>query len=332
MKRIITVLMLGLLVSAVSFGGIFDFLLGEKEEDDTVKVGIVLSIGGLGDKSFNDSAYRGLEMAKEELGIEFNYVEPASTAEDEQYLRQYAQAGYDLIIATGFLMHDPCKKVAEEYPDLNFAIIDSVIDLPNVASLTFKEDEGSFLVGAAAGLVTRTGTVGFVGGMDIPLIRKFHRGYEQGAKYIDSGVKVLALYTSGSNPFNDPVKGKENALSLIKQGADVVYHAAGGTGMGVIEACKESGVYAIGVDSNQDYIAKGTVLTSMIKKVDNAVFMTIEDVINGEFEGGVKSFGLAEKGVGVTDFEYTKDELPKGTLEQIEIIKEKIINGDIVIE
>lgn len=297
-----------------------------------IKAGIVLSIGGLGDKSFNDSAYRGLTMAKEKLGIEFKYVEPASPAEDEQYLRQFAQANYDIVIATGFLMKDACAKVAKEFPNVKFAIIDENIDLPNVSSLTFKEDEGSFLVGALAGMTTKTNVVGFIGGMEIPLIKKFQKGYEAGVKHANPKAKILAVYTSSANPFNDPVKGKENTLSLIKQGADIVYHAAGGTGAGVIEAAKESGKLAIGVDSNQDGMAPGFVLTSMMKNVDVAVFNTVKATQDGKFKAGLQQFGIKEGGVGVTDFQYTKDKLPKDALKKLDEIKKGIVDGKIKIQ
>ena len=298
-------------------------------EAKPLKVGIVLSIGGLGDESFNDSAFRGLEMAQKDLGIEFKYVEPASPSEDEGYLREYAEAGYDLVIATGFLMKDATEKVAKDFPDVKFALIDEVSALPNVASLLFAEDQGSFLVGALAAMMSKTGNVGFVGGMEIPLIQKFQKGYEMGAKYVNPSIKVGSLYTSGSNPFNDPVRGKENALSLIKQGADVVYHAAGGTGVGVIEAAKESKVFAIGVDSNQDGLAQGTVLTSMIKNVDIAVYNTIKAVKEGTFKAGEQRLGVAEGGVGTTDFEFTKDIIGAENIAKLEQIRKDIIDGKI---
>lgn len=300
-----------------------------KKDEATLKVGVVLSVAGLGDKSFNDSAHRGLKMAKKELGIEFKYVEPGSSAEDEDFLRQFAEGEYDLIIGTGFLMKEAVEKVAKEYPNLKFASIDGRIKLENVSSLLFKEDEGSFLVGALAAMMSKTGKVGFVGGMEVPLIKKFNKGYENGVMYINKDATVFSLYTNGINPFNDPVRGKENALSEIKQGADVVYHAAGGTGFGVIEAAKESGVYAIGVDSNQDSVAPGVVLTSMIKNVDIVVYTTIKDVIEDRFQSGIREFGLAEGGVSISDFEFTKDKIPEDVLKKLDEIKEKIIAGEI---
>jgi len=297
--------------------------------EETLNVGIVLSVGGLGDKSFNDSAYRGLEMAQEELGINFRYVEPASPAEDEQYLREFAENDFDLIVGVGFLMKDALAQVAADFPEVKFALIDETVELPNVSSLLFAEDEGSFLVGALAAMMSETGAVGFVGGMEVPLIQKFQRGFENGAKYVNEDIKSLVLYTSGPNPFNDPVRGKENALSLIKQGADVVYHAAGGTGVGVIAAAKQAGVWAIGVDSNQDAVEEGTVLTSMVKNVDIAVYNTVKDTLAGEFKPGINVLGVAEGGVGTSDFEFTREAIGEEKLAELEVIKEKIINGEI---
>jgi len=298
-------------------------------EEKKLNVGIVLSVGGLGDKSFNDSAYRGLENAKKDLGIDFKYVEPASPAEDEQYLREFAENDYDLVVGVGFLMRDALEQVATDFPEVKFALIDETVELPNVSSLLFAEDEGSFLVGALAAMMSETGAVGFVGGMEVPLIQKFQNGFEAGAKYVNPEIRTLGLYTSGPNPFNDPVRGKENALSLIKQGADVVYHAAGGTGVGVIDAAKQAGVYAIGVDSNQDAVAEGTVLTSMIKNVDIAVYNTVKDILAGEFKAGVNVLGVAEGGVGTTDFEFTREVIGEEKLTKLEEIKEKIINKEI---
>lgn len=294
-----------------------------------IQVGIVLSTGGLGDKSFNDSAYRGLVKAQKELGIEYKYVEPASPAEDEQYLREFADAGYDLIVATGFQMRDAAEAVAKDYPELKFAIIDDVIDLPNVSSLNFAEIEGSFLVGAMAGMVSETGTISFVGGMDVPLIRRFQKGYEEGAKYINPNIKVINSYVGGLNPFNDPVKGKEITLSHVKQGSDVIYHAAAGSGAGVFSAAQENKVFAIGVDSDQDDVVPGTVLTSMVKNVDIAVFDTIKDVMNDSFKPGVQKFDVSNGGVGATDFRNTKDKIGEENLKKFQEILEKVKTKEI---
>lgn len=329
MKKLITLMLAMATLFLTACGGKKEEAPKETAVQEKLNVGIVLSVGGLGDKSFNDSAYRGLEEAKKELGIDFKYVEPASPAEDEQYLREFAENDYDLVVGVGFLMRDALEQVATDFPEVKFALIDETVDLPNVSSLLFAEDEGSFLVGALAAMMSETGTVGFVGGMEVPLIQKFQAGYEAGAKYVNPEINTLGIYTSGPNPFNDPVRGKENALSLIKQGADVVYHAAGGTGVGVIAAAKERGVYAIGVDSNQDAVEEGVVLTSMVKYVDVAVFNTVKDVLNGEFKAGINVLGVAEGGVGTTDFEFTREAIGEERLTRLEEIKEKIVNKEI---
>jgi basic membrane protein A len=221
-------------------------------------------------------------------------------------------------------MEDALAKVAERFPDSKFAIIDAVVDKPNVASLVFKEHEGSFLAGVVAGLMTKTNNVGFVGGMDIPLIHRFEVGYVEGVKYANPNAEVQISYT-GADPsaFNNPGRGKELTLAQINAGADIVYHAAGGTGQGVIEACKEKGKYAIGVDSDQKWIAPDTVITSMLKRVDVAVYETVKAVVEDRFKGGVTVFGVAENGVGVG--EYVPEEV-KGAVAEA---REKIISGEI---
>ena len=329
----------------------------EKPAEEQVKVGIVLSVGGKGDKSFNDAAITGLEKAKQELGIEYKYIEPREMAQDEESLRFLAEQGMDLVIAVGFLMEKPLEKVAQEYPDVKFAIIDAVVDQPNVASLVFKEHEGSFLAGVLAAMLTQTEKVGFVGGMKIPLIEKFQAGYEHGVEYVNEtegkNVQVLAAYAGNTGKaFNDPAKGKELALSQIAQGADIVYHASGGTGQGVFEAAAEKGILAIGVDSNQNWMYPGTIVASMLKRVDVAVFETVKAVKEGTYQAGVQVFGVEDNGVGLTDLDKVteiekigvendpekiekiqklKDSIPQEVKDKIAEIREKIINGEIVV-
>ncbi|MGL4358194.1 MAG: BMP family lipoprotein [Cetobacterium sp.] len=297
-----------------------------------LKVGLVLSTGGLGDKSFNDSAYRGLEMAKKDLGIDFKYVEPKNSLEDEEFLREYAEAGYDFIIGVGFPMRDAIENVARDYPELKFAMIDNTTSEENVKNLLFRESEGSFLMGALAAMMSKNGVIGFVGGIDIPLINKFKDGYEEGAKYINPEIKVLSAYIGGTSAFSDPLKANEMATMQIKQGADVLYHAAGGSGLGVLEAAKDNGIYAIGVDSDQDDFVKGTVLTSMMKNVDIAVYNTVQSILNNEFIGGDFYYGLEEGGVGTTDFRNTKDIIGAEKIERLKLIIEKIKSKEIVIK
>lgn len=293
-------------------------------------MGVVLSVGGLGDKSFNDLAHAGLMRAAKDLGIRPVYGQPEQMAEDEKYLRDYAEQGFDLVVGVGFLMKDALEEVARGFPGSHFAIIDCIVEAPNVASLVFREHEGSFLVGAIASLTTRTGKVGFVGGMDIPLIHKFEVGYAEGAKYVNPDARVLISYV-GSHPgaFHDPVRGKSLAIAQFDQGAEVIFHAAGSSGNGVIDAASERGLFAIGVDANQNYMAPGHVLTSMIKRVDVAVYKTIESVVREEFTAGVHEFGLADDGVGYALDEHNRGLLPAHVLERVEGLKARIISGQI---
>ncbi|NMB00823.1 MAG: BMP family ABC transporter substrate-binding protein [Firmicutes bacterium] len=294
----------------------------------TPRIGLIFAEGGLGDQSFNDAAYRGLMQAKEELGVEVIYVEPADIAEMEEHQRAYADLDLDLVIVIGFIHKSALEEVSMDYPHINFAIVDDQVDNPNVTSLLFEEHEGSFLVGVLAGMMTETDTVGFVGGMEVPLIRKFQVGFEEGVKYANPNAEILVNY-AGS--FGDPGRGRELAVSQNERGADIVYHAAGGTGSGVIDAAVSNGFYAIGVDSDQDFMAPGTVLTSMVKRVDLAVYEVIKAVAEGNLEGGIWSFGIEDGGVGTSEFTYTKDLIPQEVLEAIEDAKSKIISGEIVV-
>ncbi len=303
-------------------------LPGQVQSSD-LKVGVVFSIGGLGDESFNDAAYRGMQKAVEDFDIVFDYVEPDEIAEMEDHQRAFVEAGYDLVIAIGFLQESGVEAVAMDYPDARLAIVDSVVDMPNVASLIFKEHEGSFLVGALAAMMTESDTVGFVGGMEVPVIHNFQTGYEQGVEYVRPQVRVLISY---AGDFGDPGRGKELAISQYARGADIIYHASGGTGMGVFEAAQENDFFAIGVDSDQDHLAPGYILTSMLKRVDVAVYNIVADLVEGQFQGGVHEFGVADGGVGVTEFTYTKDLIPQEVIDRLEEIKQRIIDGTIEVE
>ena len=268
-----------------------------------LKVGLVFDIGGRGDKSFNDAAYAGLERAKRELGVDFTFVETAETADREAGLRQLAATDASLIFGVGFLFTDDIRELAREFPDKKFACVDYTVNEgdslpPNLVALKFREEQGSFLVGALAALTSRSGKVGFVGGMQIPLIRKFEAGYAAGAKAVRPGVQVLVKYAGTTGEaFRDPTKGTELALAEYAQGADVVFHASGATGRGVFQAAIQQDRLAIGVDSDQYDEAPGHVLTSMVKRVDVAVFDVIRDLKEGRWQGGVRTFGLAEDGV-----------------------------------
>ncbi len=301
------------------------------------EVGLVFDVGGRGDKSFNDAAYDGLVMAKDSLGIKYQYIEPGGGADRESALRQLAsKKSVGLIFGVGFMFTDDITRIAKDFPDKKFACIDYTYDstkaIPsNLIPIEFREEEGSFLVGAIAGLMTKTDKVGFIGGMESPLIRKFQVGYQAGVKCVNPKAKVLVAY-AGVTPdaFKNPAKGKELALSQYSQGADIIYHASGVTGLGVFEAAREMNKYAIGVDMDQWNEAPGHVLTSMVKKGNMAVYDIIKEWKAGKFKGGMPAiFGLRDDGV---DFVYDKNNkplIPKSVYDRVEQLKQDIIDGKI---
>ena len=264
-----------------------------------IKPAVIYDMGGKFDKSFNEGVYNGVKKFTDETGIDVMEFEVTNETQREQAMRRMAERGATVILGVGFAQADAISKVAAEYPDKQFSIIDvSWLDAPNLRQYSFKEHEGSYLVGVAAALASETGKVGFVGGMDIPLIRKFACGYVGGVKAANGNADVYQNMT-GTTPFawNDPGKGAELAKSQIDRGADVVYHAAGGTGLGVIQAAADAGKLAIGVDSNQIGLAPGSVLTSMLKRVDVAAYETFKDAMEGKFTSGLQALGIAEGGV-----------------------------------
>ncbi len=258
---------------------------------------IIFDLGGKFDKSFNEAAFNGAKRWADETGGTFKELEMQSEAQREQALRRLAEAGANPVVMTGFAFGDVLNQVAPDFPDTKFAIIDMVVDQPNVKSVVFTEEQGSFLVGMMAAQASKTGTVGFIGGMDIPLIRKFACGYVQGVKAANPDAKVIQNMT-GTTPaaWNDPVKGAELTQAQVSQGADVIYAAAGGTGIGVLQAAADAGVLSIGVDSNQNYLHPGKVLTSMLKRVDNAVYEAF--TAGMDLETGISVMDLASGGVG----------------------------------
>jgi basic membrane protein A and related proteins len=293
------------------------------------KPAIVFDIGGKFDKSFNESMFGGAEKFKKESGVAYGEFEIANEAQREQAIRDFADKGYSPIIAAGFAQAAAVEKVAKEYPDLKFAIVDMVVDLPNVSSIVFKEHEGSYLVGMMAGLSSKTGTVSFVGGMDIPLIHKFACGYAQGVKAAKADAKIIQNMTGDTGAaWNDPVKGGEITKGQMSQGSDVVYAAAGATGLGVLKAATEGGALAIGVDANQNYLYPGKMLTSMMKRVDVAVYNTMKDGNDG-FKGGIHALGLAEDGVGVAMDDNNKPLVSADMAAKIEAARADIISGKI---
>ena len=303
--------------------------IGQAQAQD-VNPAVVYDLGGKFDKSFNEAAYNGAERFKQETGTEYRDFEIQNDSQREQALRNFARRGHNPIVAVGFSMEAALKEVAAEYPDTQFAIIDMVVDMPNVRSVVFKEEEGSYLVGMLAAMASKTGKIGFVGGMDIPLIRKFACGYVQGAKAVKPDIEILQNMTGDTGAaWNDPVRGGELARSQFEQGADVVYHAAGGTGIGVLQAAADAGKLGIGVDSNQNYLHPGSVLTSMLKRVDNAVYDAFMDVKNGEWSAGVQVLGLAEEGVGWALDEHNQTLITDEMKKAVEDAQAKIMAGDV---
>ena len=314
--------------------------IAEGKETSRARIGIVLDVGGRGDKSFNDGAYAGADSATRMLGSNIRFIEPGEGADREAGLRLLAAEGMNLVIGVGFIFTDDLANLAKEYPNTAFAGIDYALATdkngnvipppPNVAALKFREEEGSYLVGALAALVSHTRKVGFVGGMDIPLIHKFEAGYRAGVKKVCPDCQVIAQY-AGVTPdaFKNPGKGKELALSQYNQGVEVIFHAAGSTGQGVFEAARATNKLAIGVDSDQNDEAPGHVLTSMVKGVNTVTFDAIRRVQDGTFRGGIYSFGLKEGGVGYIYDNRNRALIPDSVHARVEALKQEIIAGRI---
>jgi basic membrane protein A len=286
---------------------------------------VVFDMGGKFDKSFNEAAFRGMEKWKKDTGQNYLSFEIANESQREQALRRMAEKGASPIIGIGFGQASSIEKIAKEFPKLKFAIIDMVVNQPNVQSVVFKEQEGSFLVGVMAAIASKSGKVGFVGGMDIPLIRKFQCGYEQGAKYANPKAEIFSNMTGTTGAaWNDPARGGELAKAQFAKGADVVFAAAGGTGMGVYQAAKDSGKLAIGVDSNQNYVQPGTMLTSMVKRVDLAVYNVAKN-----HQSGVSVLGLKEGGVDYAADEFNTKLITPDMKKRVEAAKADIVSGKV---
>jgi basic membrane protein A len=344
------VLLVAVLVCALLAGGTSCRQELKAEEKGKVRVGIVFDIGGKDDRSFNAAAYDGVKCAetgrhpdgtpcdKPSLGIMLRDVEPGNPTSIEPAMRAFAERGYDLIIGVGFAQAPIMEIVAKDYPNLNFAIVDGASQLPNVASLVFKEHEGSYLVGMIAAKESKTGVIGFIGGMDIGLIHRFAVGYEEGAKAARPDAQVIVNYVGVTDgAWNNPGKGKELALAQIGKGADVIFTAAGNSGLGAFDAVEQAGKdaqgranrFVIGVDSNQNGVKPGFVLTSMVKRVDNAVYQIVSDVVNGKFQGGFHTYGVESEGVGYAMDQFNQPLIDADVIKQAEEAKRKIIEGEI---
>ena len=307
------------------------------EDRSKVRVGIVFDIGGKDDRSFNAAAWQGVQRAAKDLPIVLRDIEPGTPNAIEPAMRAFAERNFDLIIGVGFAQAPIMEQVAKDYPNINFAIIDGVSDLPNVASLVFKEQEGSYLVGMLAAKTSQTGTIGFLGGMDIGLIHRFEKGYEEGAKAVNPNIHVIQNYVGVTDgAWNNPGKGKELSLAQIGKGADVIFTAAGNSGLGAFDAVEQQGKqngrathFVIGVDSNQNMVKPGFVLTSMVKRVDNAVYNIVQEVFNHRFSPGLHVFGLDKDGVGYAMDENNRSLISPEAIQQVEEAKKKIVAGEI---
>ncbi len=320
MTRILLAAVAAFLISSPSWGADF-------------KPAVVFDKGGKFDKSFNEGVWNGIREFVDETGVEVLEFQVTNEAQREQAMRRMVRRGATVVLAVGFSQADAINVVAGDHPDRQFAIIDVFwLDRPNLRQYAFKEHEGSYLVGVAAALTSKTGKIGFVGGMDVPLIRKFACGYVQGAREARSGIEVLRNMT-GTTPaaWNDPAKGAELARGQIDRGADIVYHAAGATGLGVIRAVADAGKLAIGVDSNQNGLAPGHVLTSMLKRVDVAAYQTLKDAMDGKFTAGVVTLGLAEGGVDWAQDEHNAELVSAEVRAAVERAKADIIAGRITV-
>jgi basic membrane protein A len=318
---------LGILLAACQPGGRSASVVNA---GDRVHVGIVFDAGGKDDRSFNAAAWTGVSRAAKDLPIVLRDAEPGDPNSVEPALRAFAERGYNLVIGVGFSQTPIVEQVARDYPKLDFAIVDGVSELPNVASLIFKEHEGSYLVGMIAARKSKTGVLGFVGGMDIPLIHKFEVGYEEGARAVNPDVRVIQNYVGVTDAaWNNPGKGKELSVAQIGKGADVIFAAAGNSGLGAFDAAEQYDRFVIGVDSNQNWVKPGHVLTSMVKRVDNAVYQIVRDRVEGRFKGGIHVYGLENEGIGYAMDQYNAKLIPPDVIREVEEAKKKIIRGEI---
>ncbi|MCG9129680.1 BMP family ABC transporter substrate-binding protein [Candidatus Poribacteria bacterium] len=299
---------------------------------DKITVGLIYDIRGRGDLSFCDAAYAGAERASKQWDIKIKEVNPGQSTDIERAVRGLAKLKYDIIVGVGFLFREPMNRVAGDFPNTNFVLIDAEATPTNVASLIYKAHEGTYLAGIIASMKTDTNRVGFIGGMKIPLVEAFEIGYEAGIKVINPEIELISNYV-GVTPqaFDDPAKAKELALSQYKKGVDIILAAAGASGLGVLEAAKETNKYIIWVDSNGNSLAPGLVLTSIIKGVELSVYQSIENVVNGTFTGGLKNYGLKEGGVEYIVDDVNKDLLSDTIIQKVEEYKSKIIAGEILV-
>ncbi len=334
-KRMLSIVMILLFITLISNIALCNENCNENnDKKNKVTIGIVMPVGGSGDLSFEWTATEGLARINQEIeGVDVLTREPMKVDVLKNYYEDLISQGVKLVIGIGFFQEEALKEVAKEHPDISFAIIDASVDMPNVTSVIFREDEGSFLVGCTAAMVTKTEKIGFIGGMKNDIIEKFKKGYEEGAKYIKPDVTIEIKYIGDTEEaFSSPDLGKKIARDMYDNNIDVIFAAAGGSGLGVIETARIKNKYCIGVDADQDYIAPGNVITSMMKRVDNALFVIVRDYMDNKFKAGTMVMGLKENGVSLTEFKYSQDLLTKEDFEKLDAIKQDIIDGKIVIK
>jgi basic membrane protein A len=325
--------LLGLIIVGIILISLFvESSLRSVQAAKSKRIALIYDVGGRGDLSFCDASYAGAKKAVDQWELEFRDFTPGQSTDIELALRQFARLKYNLIIGVGFLFQEPMNRLAAEFPDVNFAIVDVEAEGHNVTSLIFKAHEGTYLVGAIAALKTQTNKIGFIGGMNIPLLHRFEAGYRAGATAIHPEIKVFVDY-AGVTPqaFSDPAKGKEIALAQYNKGVDVIIAAAGATSLGILEAAKEKKKYLIWVDANGNHLAPGLVLTSMIKGVELSIYQTIQSVVAGNFTGGTKVYGLKEGGIEYIVDDNNRELLSAEILNRVEALKRKIISGEIVV-
>lgn len=327
-KKLLALLMAAMMIlSLTACGGGDSEEATEASGDKTYKVGLVTDVGGVEDQSFNQSSWEGLKRAKEDFNIEINYLSSAADSDYGPNIETFVDEEYDLIISVGYLLADATRAAAEANPDVNFAIIDdsTCADLENVTCLTFKQEQASYLVGYVAGLMTEKNNIGLVLGMASDNMNLFGYGYCAGALDANPGITIQQ---GNANSFGDPAMGSTLTTNFVTNGADVVFHAAGATGTGVISECQAKGIMAIGVDSDQSYLAPDTVITSALKRVDNAVYATVGQLVGGTLEGGIAVFDITNEGVGIAE---TVDLLPQEVVDAVSEVEEKILSGEIVV-
>lgn len=342
MKKLIATVLVVLLICSMATACASPSAATTPSNLSTEKAACILGVGGLGDQSYNDLVYSGMKKAETDLGISFDYAEPKQISEFELIMRDMASSGqYSVIVCVGFDQVDPLTKVAPEFPDQQFALIDGVVDAPNIANYTCMEEEGSFLVGALAGLMKKNAaaygiadnnTIGFIAAMEIPLLVKFDAGYQAGAKFVNPSINVLTDYVGGNNPFSDTTTAKEIALTQYSKGADIIYHAAGGSGLGVFQAAAEQNFKAIGVNSNQNLLDPDHIIASMLKRVDTAAFEIVKAAcVDGNLAvGSTTVLGVKDNGVGYT-LEGSNIKVSDADVAIVEGLRAKIADGSLVI-